>query len=134
MVRNGGRTGVALTLGFRMALGDDGKPIERTQKDKQILRSAQNDSKNNVSQNGGRNEILRFAQDDKKNNIAQNDSYNKITSLRHSEALAEESHDKQILNQVQNDSTKRKVLKQLSPTQKAHLMQTTRTSMLGVVK
>jgi hypothetical protein len=32
MVRNGGRTGVALTLGFRMALGDDGKPIERTQK------------------------------------------------------------------------------------------------------
>jgi outer membrane autotransporter protein len=32
MVRNGGRTGVALTLGFRMALGEDGKPIERTQK------------------------------------------------------------------------------------------------------
>ena len=31
MVRNGGRTGVALTLGFRMALGEDGKPIERTQ-------------------------------------------------------------------------------------------------------
>ena len=167
MVRNGGRTGVALTLGFRMALGNDGKPIERTQKDKQILkqvqndnskqilRSAQNDSKNNVSQNGGSNEILRFAQDDNKNNIAQNDSYNKITSLRHSEALAEESHDKQILKQVQNDnskkilrsaqddnknnivqndSTKRKVLKQLSPTQKAHLMKTTRTSMLGIVK
>ena len=32
MVRNGGRTGVALTLGFRMALGEDGKPIEKTQK------------------------------------------------------------------------------------------------------
>ena len=31
MVRNGGRTGIALTLGFRMALGEDGRPIERTQ-------------------------------------------------------------------------------------------------------
>ena len=31
MVRNGGKTGVALTLGFRMSLGEDGKPIERTQ-------------------------------------------------------------------------------------------------------
>jgi hypothetical protein len=95
MVRNGGRTGVALTLGFRMALGNDGKPIERTQKDKQILKQVQNDNSK---------KILRFAQDDKKNNIAQ------------------------------NDSPKRKVLKQLSPTQKAHLMKTTRTSMVGVVK
>ena len=86
MVRNGGRTGVALTLGFRMALGNDGKPIERTQKDKQILKQVQNDNS------------------------------------------------KQILNRVQNDSAERKVLKQLSPTQKAHLMQTTRTSMNGVVR
>jgi outer membrane autotransporter protein len=31
MVRNGGKTGVALTFGFRMALGQDGKPIEKTQ-------------------------------------------------------------------------------------------------------
>ena len=31
MVRNGGRTSVALTLGFRSALGEDGKPIEKTQ-------------------------------------------------------------------------------------------------------
>jgi hypothetical protein len=129
-----------------MALGEDGKPIERTQKDKQILKQVQNDNSK---------QILRFAQDDNKNNIAQDNSYNKITSLRHSEALAEESHDKQILNRVQNDnskqilrsaqndnknniaqndSPKRKVLKQLSPTQKAHLTNSTRTSMLGVVK
>ncbi|MBR6301715.1 hypothetical protein IKR55_03155, partial [bacterium] len=31
MVRNGGRTSVALTLGFRSALGEEGKPIEKTQ-------------------------------------------------------------------------------------------------------
>ena len=31
MVRNGGRNGVALTLGFRAALGEEGKPIEKTQ-------------------------------------------------------------------------------------------------------
>lgn len=37
MVRNGGRNGVALTAGFRWALGKEGKPIEKVQ----------NDSKNN---------------------------------------------------------------------------------------
>lgn len=37
MVRNGGRNGVALTAGFRWALGKEGKPIEKVR----------NDSKNN---------------------------------------------------------------------------------------
>lgn len=37
MVRNGGRNGIALTAGFRWALGKEGKPIEKVQ----------NDSKNN---------------------------------------------------------------------------------------
>ena len=31
MVRNGGKTGVALTFGFRMALGKEGKPIEKVE-------------------------------------------------------------------------------------------------------
>ena len=39
MVRNGGRNGIALTAGFRWALGKEGKPIEKVQ----------NDSKNNVA-------------------------------------------------------------------------------------
>lgn len=38
MVRNGGRNGVALTAGFRWALGKEGKPIEKVR----------NDSKNNA--------------------------------------------------------------------------------------
>lgn len=38
MVRNGGRNGIALTAGFRWALGKEGKPIEKVQ----------NDSKNNA--------------------------------------------------------------------------------------
>lgn len=33
MVRNGGRTGVALTAGFRWALGNEGKPVEKVKKD-----------------------------------------------------------------------------------------------------
>jgi len=32
MIRNGGRNGVALTAGFRWALGKEGKPIEKTQR------------------------------------------------------------------------------------------------------
>ena len=51
MVRNGGRTGVALTFGFRWALGEDGKPIEKVQKpdtnnfiDRNMPKEAQNDT------------------------------------------------------------------------------------------
>ncbi|MBR6302161.1 hypothetical protein IKR55_05425, partial [bacterium] len=61
--------------GFRMALGKDGKPIEKVEK-----------------------------------------------------------QPNKILSSAQNEDTERKVLKQLSPTQKAHIMQTTRTSMTGLVR
>ncbi len=33
MVRNGGKNGIALTLGFRMSLGKEGKPIEKVEND-----------------------------------------------------------------------------------------------------
>ena len=45
MVRNGGRTGVAMTFGFRWALGDEGKPIEKVQNpnvNKNITTEAEN--------------------------------------------------------------------------------------------
>ena len=32
MIRNGGRNGIALSAGFRWALGKEGKPIEKVQK------------------------------------------------------------------------------------------------------
>ena len=41
MVRNGGRNGVALTAGFRWALGQDGKPIEKV--DKNVNKTSRTD-------------------------------------------------------------------------------------------
>lgn len=38
MMRNGGRNGIALTGGFRWALGRDGKPIEKVQNGKPVIK------------------------------------------------------------------------------------------------
>ncbi len=47
MLRNGGRNGIALTGGFRWALGTEGKPIEKVQ-DKEVVHTAQNDAQRKV--------------------------------------------------------------------------------------
>ena len=72
MVRNGGRNGIALSLGFRVTLGKEGKPIEKVQ----------------------------------------NNQTKKLGTL---------------------SDTTRTTLKQLTPTQKAKLTNSTRTSMIGII-
>ena len=81
MLRHGGRNGVALTFGFRWALGKD--KTQKVQKDSKML---------------GRQEVKRASK-----------------TLSHQNKPATEGN--------------RKVLKQLSQTQKAHLEHTTRTTM-----
>ena len=46
MVRNGGRNGIALTLGFRWALGSEGKPIEKVQNKNNTTASANRQKQN----------------------------------------------------------------------------------------
>ena len=81
MLRHGGRNGVALTFGFRWAIGKD--KTQKVQKDSKML---------------GRQEVKRASK-----------------TLSHQNKPATEGN--------------RKVLKQLSQTQKAHLEHTTRTTM-----
>ena len=89
MIRNGGRNGIAITGGFRWALGQEGKPIEKVENiekpktvmklssmgetDEEILRSAQNDRKiikqltpnQKVAQQGGKKIIKQLSQNQK---------------------------------------------------------------------
>ena len=89
MIRNGGRNGIAITGGFRWALGQEGKPIEKVENiekpktvmklssmgetEEEILRSAQNDRKiikqltpnQKVAQQGGKKIIKQLSQNQK---------------------------------------------------------------------
>ena len=50
MLRNGGRNGIALTFGFKWALGRERKPIERVQSDNKLVKSIDMPSINNTAQ------------------------------------------------------------------------------------
>ena len=88
MLRHGGRNGVALTFGFRWAIGKGVNDKQKVQKDSKM---------------SGRQEVKRACK-----------------TLSHQNETATEGN--------------RKVLKQLSPTQKAHILNTTRTSMNAAVE
>ena len=122
MLRHGGRNGVALTLGFRWALGRDYSRPQKVQKD----------SKMSTRQDAKRASLLRHSgQDGKMLKRVQHDNSNSPTEMKNVGA--------------------KKVLKQLSPTQrqkfantttivnniypqKAHLEHTTRTTMRAEVE
>ena len=110
MLRHGGRNGVALTLGFRWALGRDYSRPQKVQKDSKM--SARHDVK---GVNDKQDMLKVRGQDGKMLKRVQHDN-----TLSHQNATVGEGN--------------KKVLKQLSPTKKQKFNKTTRTTMSANVE
>jgi len=135
MIRNGGRNGIALTFGFRWALGKDSKPIEKV--NNETLKQVQGDKGVNVN-------TLSLGEGRVRVQSAQ-PAVSTRTELenRHSE-LVSESQSIQQTNNTTNLGGKvpavasRTVLKQLTPTQKTALgaksQNTTKTTNSAILK